>query len=243
MEKTCDGSPTRVERRLRTKRRRNYKELTHIALPRPIRQKANSSRLYPIDVVERDQNGRLKIHYIGFSSVFDEWREPLDIVPLGEEGSSTKQNESSVYLPFSLYSELGNSIKRALVSGRKESPHVRIEMPFDKLQFTGGLKASSTLLRIYRGIERYKITSYKDLDPLLGPNWHVRGINPNGDFCYVILDTLEFYLHKRKPLKEYLPSSGSPVVSERELGYALVFAFVRDDGTPATFGKDKSIFQ
>ena len=148
-----------------------------------------------------------------------------------------------MYLPFSLYSELCHAIKKALVSGRKESPHVRIEMPFDKLQFTGGLKTYSTSLRVYRGIERYKITSYKDLNPLLGQNWHFRGINPNGDFCYVILDTLEFYLHKRKSLKEYLPSSGSPIMSERELGYALVFTFVRGDRTPAMFGKDKSIFQ
>ena len=116
-------------------------------------------------------------------------------------------------------------------------------MPFDKLQFTGGLKACSTSSRTYRGIERYKITNYKDLDPLFGVNWYFRGVNPNGDFCYIVLGTLKFYLHKRKPLREYFPSSGSPIVSERELGYALVFSFVRGDGTPAMLGKDKSIFQ
>ena len=142
---TLDGSPPRMERRLRTKCRRNYKELSDITLPRRTKQKANPSRLYPIDVVEQDANGRLKIHYIGFSSVFDEWREPSDIVPLSEKGGSS-HNDTSPYLPFSLYSELGNAIKKALISGRKESPHVRIEMPFDKLQFTGGFKACSTSL-------------------------------------------------------------------------------------------------
>ena len=40
--------------------------------------------------------------------------------------------------PFTLYTELRNKIKSALNS-RKESPVVRIDMPFDKLQFDGGL--------------------------------------------------------------------------------------------------------
>ena len=34
-----------------------------------------------------------------------------------------------------------------------------------------------------RGIQRYKVNKYEDLDPLLGHNWHVRGINAAGDFC------------------------------------------------------------
>lgn len=182
----------------------------------------------------------MKVHYIGFSQEFDEWREPSDIVPLELDESSDP--DSPVLLPFSLYFELGNTIKKALNSGRKESPHIRIEMAFDKLQFTGGLKAYSTSSRTYRGIERYKITSYKNLDPLLGKNWHVRGLNSNGDFCYVILNTLEFYLHKRKPLIEYLPTSEGPAVSVRELGYTLIFTFIRGDGTPDMFGKDSSIF-
>ena len=105
----------------------------------------------------------------------------IDIVPL--ELDECSDPESPVLLPFSLYFELGNAIKKPLNSGRKESPHVHIEMEFDKLQFTGGLKAYSTSSRTYRGIERYKITSYKNLDPLLGKNWHIRGLNSNGDFC------------------------------------------------------------
>ena len=131
-------------------------------------QKASRSQLYPVDVVERGENGRVKVQYIGFNQEFDEWRAPSDIVPLELDKSS-----DPVLLPFSLYFELGNTVKKALNSGRKESPHIRIEMAFDKLQFTGGLKACSTSSRTYCGYERYKITSYKNLDPLLGKNWHV----------------------------------------------------------------------
>jgi len=117
-------------------------------------------------------SGLVKIHYLGFSQDFDEWRDPLDIVSL-YEGSEVDDPKSHVLLPFSLYSELSSAIKKALNSGRKESPHVRSKMSFDKLQFTGGLKACSSLLRTYRGTERHKITDYKDLDCLLGKNWHL----------------------------------------------------------------------
>jgi len=40
---------------------------------------------------------------------------------------------------FSLYNELYHRIKASLKSGRKESPIVEIEMPFDCVTFDGGL--------------------------------------------------------------------------------------------------------
>ena len=45
---------------------------------------------------------------------------------------------------FTPYTEFRNKIKSALNSGRKESPVVRTDMPFDKLQFDGGLKQCGT---------------------------------------------------------------------------------------------------
>ena len=104
---------------------------------------------------------------------------------------------------------------------------------------------TESMSKHYRGVQRYKITKYADLNPLLGNNWHFRGINPNGDFCYVILSTLEYYLHKREPLKEYFPSNGSKdfILKPRDLGYMLVFIFVRGDGTREEFGNNSDIFQ
>ena len=129
------------------------------------------------------------------------------------------------------------------MSRRKESPTVRIELPFDKV-FEGGLKVHGTESRYYRGVQRYKMAKYADLNPLLRQNWHFRGINPNGDFCYVILSTLEYYLHKREPLNEYFPSdlSNEFIFKSRDLGYMLVFIFVRGDGTREEFGNNSDIF-
>ena len=83
------------------------------------------------------------------------------------------------------------------MSRRKESLTVRIELPFDKVLFEG-LKVCGTESRYYRGVQRYKIAKYANLNPLLGQNWHFRGINPNGDFCYVILSTLEYVTGSEK---------------------------------------------
>ena len=70
-----------------------------------------------------------------------------------------------------------------------------------------------------------------------------RGINENGDFCYVILDTLVFYLYHRRPLVEYAPTSvGTAMEVKRDCGHALVFSFVCGDGTPERFGNDSAIF-
>lgn len=76
---------------------------------------------------------------------------------------------------------------------RKESPTVKIEMPFDFVTFCGGLQQSGIKKRYIHGSQRYTVHSYKTLDHLLGSNWHVRGFNKNGDFCYAILKTVEFY--------------------------------------------------
>ena len=107
-----------------------------------------------------------------------------------------------------------------------------------------------TLSKKAQGIQHYKIKHYRDLNPLLGKNWHFRGLNVNADYGYVILETLEFFLRKSRPLEEYLPTpsqeedSGSPstCMSLVDTGYYLTFMFVCGYGTRSTFGKDQKIF-
>ena len=54
-----------------------------------------------------------------------------------------------------------------------------------------------------RGQETYMIKNYSDLDEFLGSKWFIRGINSNGDFCYVMLKT--FYLSKKSTLVDFYP--------------------------------------
>ena len=120
-------------------------------------------------------------------------------------------------------------------------------MPFDKAEFDTGLKVCGRVKTVTSGVERYTIRRYQDLDELLSKNWHFRGINDNGDFCYVILETIEFYIYRRRSIREYTPSMNSsgtvrPKEKNRNTGYMLAFSFVRSNGTPDRFGYDTQIF-
>ena len=80
---------------------------------------------------------------------------------------------------------------------------MKVRMPFDILLLNGGLKLAAVPSRRFSGIQYYIINHYKDLYPLLGINWHVRGINNNGDYGYAIKETVEFCIRKSRKLIVY----------------------------------------
>ena len=89
--------------------------------------------IYPISINEKeqDEHGRIKIHYIGYGSEYDEWREPAGLIHL--------DSPCSVLEKYDLYQELALRIKSALIPSRKSNPSVKIVMPFDKHDFCEGL--------------------------------------------------------------------------------------------------------
>jgi len=117
-------------------------------------------------------------HYEGYNTMYDEWRDEADIVPL-------ETDEKPVEF-FNLHSKLARRIKQSLNCVRKETPMVRIDMPFNFVLYEGGLKARGYFAREYYRTERYKIRYYKDLNTLLSTNWHWRGLNLNGDLFSTI---------------------------------------------------------
>ena len=136
------------------------------------------------------------------------------------------------YIPFNLHTELYYQIKVALNTSRSSrsansDPEVRIELPFDSLLFVGGLQQEGTLLRTQRGRNIYGLRQYSDIEHIIGKRWYVRVLNQQMDFCYVKLDTVQFYLNSRRPLPDYQPGSSVQIVSG---GWVLVFRFVRGDG-------------
>ena len=175
----------------------------------------------------------MKVHYVGYSSSYDEWRdeselESIDVNEPAENHEDSMCGECS-YEPFSLYKHLVLKIKQSLSCSRRSSPAVRIVVPFDTIHFNGGLKLLGTPSTKTQGVQRYTIKHYQDLNPLLGRNWHYRGLNSNGDYGYMVLETVEFYIRKCKPLEEYLPAQADgkpPLVSSIDAGYHLTFSFV-----------------
>jgi len=59
-------------------------------------------------------SGRVKIHHIGFSQDFNEWRDPSDTVPFYEGSEVEDDPVSPVLLPYSLFFELCNATEKAL---------------------------------------------------------------------------------------------------------------------------------
>ena len=86
------------------------------------------------------------------------------------------------------------------------------------------------------GHEIYGISSYSTLDPILSPQWHLRVLNKEKDFCYAILETVQFYLHRRQPVED----ADDPERSA-DGGYLLIFRFVRGDGVQRNWDDIASI--
>lgn len=224
---------------------RNYRELCSVKLPRASKV---AGKLYPIEVVEQD-GSRVRIHYVGYDESTDEWRELADIVHLSTENDAETDHQSATEVnvqtiqSYNLYNELRVKIKQSLVCGRKQCPSVIIDIGFDLLLFKGGLEAAGKSKGVSRGNLHYQIAQYSDLDILLGPKWHYRGINEQGDYAFVILDSIDYYISKRRKITEYYPSEGGvPVLHQVDAGYSLHFSFVRGYGNSTTFGKNKDIF-
>ena len=239
----------------RRAQRTSYRELADVKIPRMRRYKrcvTNDETLYSIEIVQR-KGTRVKIHYVGYSSSHDEWRDEKDVVVCTnnhEETASVSPRTSKkaeTVQPFSLHFELGHKIKQMLTCSRKASPLVLITMPFDLSLFNGGLKAAGKPSKTVNGNQRYTLARYQDVAHLLGEDWHFRGLNINGDYAYVELKTVEFYLQKRHQMVEYFPTTNGSMVMKGsynlgKASYVLKFKFVRNYGTLSTFGKDNTIF-
>ena len=120
----------------------------------------------------------------------------------------------------------------ALNSSSRSDPDVRLDMSFDYFLFCGRLKQAGYLIRQSRGREVFGIKSYSALSPILGEYWYVRVLNRQHDFCYVLLDTIQFYLYRRNSIV----TSFEPL-RQLEGGYALVFKFVRGDGVQRQYAE------
>ena len=198
--------------------------------------RSQDDALYPVTVVPsaNSTNNYVKIHYIGYSSSFDEWRYTNDIVHLGP----------SPYIleDYSFNEDLALKIKSSLTSQRKVNPMVRIEMMYDRGTFDKGPRMKGRFKQRNRGVEHYTIDNYNELDSVLGSNWHYRGLNSAGDFCYVMLRTVDFYLYCKRPLIHYIEKDNKPVKICVPQGYVLVFQYVCGDGPSSQFGNIDSIF-
>lgn len=238
----------------------DYKELSDVKIPK--RKRVNSKKvetnidttedttLFRVNVLETDENGFVKVSYIGYGDEYNEWRPIDDIVDLVRDADNGELVDSLVDdikitndfdsgetqgpIPshqFCLYNELAFKIKSLLISNRKADPQCKITMTFDKLCFDGLL---------YRGVpvmnhghkEIYSVISLNKLDDILGTRWYIRGINVAGDFSFVKPGSVRYFLKCCQGQKDYqIQPDGSLRMFNFGTRYQLTFSFIREDGT------------
>ena len=228
----------------------NYRELSDVQLPKERKQQANVQRkdlgndrtIYRLNVLEEDESrGLVKISYIGYGSEWDEWRRREDLIELNEEDvddeddamDSCAMQQSLQMSPLNLYEQLATNIKLQLVSYRKRNPYCRISMNFNSIYFEGLIQRGSVISRTkHLKKQVYTVTNFSKFNDILGKRWYIRGLNSSGDFCYVKLSTVEFYLKHLSGKTDYqFSSDGTLCKNKFGAGYCLVFSFVREDGT------------
>jgi len=149
----------------------------------------------------KEEDSRVKEHYIRYSHDYNEWKERSEIESLDPEEDTVPELPQSEaiatghdhYRLLSLFDELCLKIKSSLSCDRKKSPKIKVAMPFDLVL---SLKLAGTPSKKIVRTRYYKLSNYQDLNHFLGPNWHYRGINENGDYGYVLKETFEFCLCK-----------------------------------------------
>ena len=189
-------------------------------VPLPRKERVNTKKLYDIEVVEEDlENDKVKIHYVGYSNKYDEWRCSDEIVIRPSKTTSHAQR------PNFFFSTLACAIKKRFTPGR-DDPAIRIQLPFSK---DGDL--------LQKGVpcgRQHKLEQYSDIDDVLGQDWHYRVVNTSGDFSFVVLETVQFHMYTPRPILEYTPTLThgklhcTPVYTEQET--QLVFSFVHRNG-------------
>ena len=136
------------ERLKRLVTRPDYHQLSDVKVPRNACRSSrsykvsssNDTKLYCLRVLEEDQeNGHIKVGYIGFSDKYDEWRRLEDIVTVEEEEEYEEEEDNAYSAPsrlkFCLFEELACRIKLLLFSSRKASPVCSVSMSFDRVHF------------------------------------------------------------------------------------------------------------
>lgn len=112
----------------RNRPRVSYKEPSEADVyyngPLQPQSKPRKSNVYPIEVVDEDSlTSTVKVHYIGYSKIYDEWKAKGDIIDLGGDLEPIPEElGAATQPPFSLYHDLASKSKASLTSGRKESP-------------------------------------------------------------------------------------------------------------------------
>ncbi len=183
-------------------------------LPRAERVKPDPDLLYSVNVVERELD-RVKVHYCGYSSRFDEWRDVDDVVSVEGEAQALQVEP---YRPFELHRYVLNTHVLSFTYIYKffsayTCTYIRSHQHnclfltencatrWRWLSIQAWDMTQRCVLRCHMihtflpedfnkldslsGHTGGMISRYADLTPLLGERWYIRGLNPKGFVTWI----------------------------------------------------------
>jgi len=245
----------KMERPKRSVARVNYAELVnlkipaaqqsknHMGLASSVKEDSGCDTLYHLSIVQRKpEEGLVKVRYVGYGREFDEWRVEGEVINLSEEESDSDEGgyagfRCPISCQMTVFNDLVYRVKSLLTSNRKGDPTCRIVMPFDQVSFDA-LSLCCTLVNRAAKLPVYRVPDMLKLNDLLGDRWYIRGLNPAGDFCYIVHDTIKLYLKQAKGKPDYQwRDDGTIVKSYFGAHLQLMLSFVRGDGVASQWSE------
>lgn len=182
-----------------------------------------TSKLWRLEIIEErlvDGVEQLRVHYSGWSNVWDEWRPKSEIIDTPSE-----HELSDAYLQF--VSQIKIKVKERLNLSRLEDPEVSLQIPVQQETFEIFVANIGAQLHATKGVRKILRASLSSWSSVLGDNWWWRIGNEAGDFAYIKKDTLQLWITERQPLVEYTKDLKRRLVHR---GYICVVRFVKRTG-------------
>lgn len=181
---------------------------------------------YDAEIKEIDvPNNKVLVHFKGYSTKFDEWKEISDEFPVVKVEQYLPPDSSTV----EERSTQTCKIMKKLKADRKDDPLTRIYIDIDKDVFNIHLANIGHRLP-RKGESGRKIISNGELDKVLGRNWNVRVKNALGDFGAVIEGTVEYWIIAREPISDFFEVGNKFFPYKIEQCPRLAFTFLRENG-------------
>ncbi|KAJ8049454.1 hypothetical protein HOLleu_02210 [Holothuria leucospilota] len=186
--------------------------------------KWSTSQYFKLDILDQREfcgQHQVLVHYKGWAKKFNEWRCLNEIL----------ETPSSAIIPGAkelLQDQLLIRIKEQLNGNRRTDSLVEIKLPIQQQTFE---EIKCFLVPGPKNI--FYLNKWTDLDAYLGRGWHYRGLNSNGDVCFVVEGSVQVRMYERQPLTEYVSPESSSTLLHR--GFQFVFKFVKDNGTRTDF--------
>ncbi|XP_046568810.1 uncharacterized protein LOC124277184 [Haliotis rubra] len=216
---------------LRLKQALDYSRLNtgpSFRLPNPSTPKEKgwrSSQLFDVKIIESktdaDGTDLVKVHYVGFSSKFDQWVKASATVTR----SSLMSNDPKDVFLFNVLS----SVRDNLTVSRGIDSRVVIRIPITSPDVTTSLTDIAQKVSSVSSYVRHEFR-FNDVhgpDILFGNDWWYRIVNKANDFAYVNRETVLFGYYERKMREEYTLNNDLKLVHR---GFMFFLRFVKEKG-------------